>query len=308
MSKLYGELLGMFKQVGGPLARNIALDRISDIMKELRIGTSVERLDQIDDVLLALDESGHWPPSSEGHAPKAETTPHVVALGCGFGTEGFVLVGPFDNFEMAQAYHDGCNDEPVIVPLSKPDPDTPAHKDRQKIAKIVRETHPPLEGMEARRYELEIRRQIEKIMTACTKGGLLLSKVQVKHCNVGKGPYRVLAELLLPIIEVPPDPTFEQRYREAMSNPDAIHPIQPLIIDEQGIRRFKRNLVVNRLYEWAAGKGMGMNEMAKWQDIPKEEFQQFAQLIGYSLGGYGELSYVTDEAYEAALKNAKDKP
>jgi hypothetical protein len=33
-----------------------------------------------------------------------------------------------------------------------------------------------------------------------------------------------------------------------------------------------------------------------------EDRQQFAQLIGYSLGGYSELSYVDDDAYKAAEK------
>jgi hypothetical protein len=38
-----------------------------------------------------------------------------------------------------------------------------------------------------------------------------------------------------------------------------------------------------------------------------EDREQFAQLIGYSLGGFGDLSYASDEVYNAAaatLENA----
>jgi len=35
-------------------------------------------------------------------------------------------------------------------------------------------------------------------------------------------------------------------------------------------------------------------------DFPKEDRQQLAQLIGYSLSGYSELGYVDDDAFGAA--------
>jgi len=38
-----------------------------------------------------------------------------------------------------------------------------------------------------------------------------------------------------------------------------------------------------------------------------EERQQLAQLLGYSLSGYGELSYVDDIAYEMAEKTYNNK-
>jgi len=34
--------------------------------------------------------------------------------------------------------------------------------------------------------------------------------------------------------------------------------------------------------------------------FPQEDREQFAQLIGYSLSGFGELDYVSDETYEVA--------
>jgi hypothetical protein len=42
-----------------------------------------------------------------------------------------------------------------------------------------------------------------------------------------------------------------------------------------------------------------MNSLAE-HDFSPEDREQFAQLIGYSLSGFGELSYVSDETYAAA--------
>jgi hypothetical protein len=77
-------------------------------------------------------------------------------------------------------------------------------------------------------------------------------------------------------------------------------PIQPLYKTETGQVRFHPNAIVDFLYEWCKSKGMGMNELAM-MNFSKEDRQQFAQLIGYSLCGYGELqSYVDDDAYNQA--------
>ena len=83
------------------------------------------------------------------------------------------------------------------------------------------------------------------------------------------------------------------------------HPIQPLCKDSAGVLRFRENAIVSHLYEYSLARGCGMNELA---DLPfsKEDRQQFAQLIGYSLSGYGELrSYVDDDAYGAAERMAR---
>lgn len=83
-----------------------------------------------------------------------------------------------------------------------------------------------------------------------------------------------------------------------MSQPS--HPIQPLAKDERGTMRFKENAIVRHLLDKG---GIDLNALAML-DFPKEDWQQLAQLIGYSLGGYGELSYVTDDAYGAAARMA----
>lgn len=76
----------------------------------------------------------------------------------------------------------------------------------------------------------------------------------------------------------------------------AKHPIQPIEVDEDGRARFKQNAIVNRLRTEGP---FDMNEIACW-DVPREDREQFAQLIGYSLEGASELGYVTDETIETA--------
>ena len=73
------------------------------------------------------------------------------------------------------------------------------------------------------------------------------------------------------------------------------HPMQPIEITK-GTPRFKRNAIVNFL-----AMKFGLNELAS-MDFPLEDWEQLAQLMGYSLSGFSELSYVTGEAYETAVK------
>ena len=76
----------------------------------------------------------------------------------------------------------------------------------------------------------------------------------------------------------------------------AKHPVQPLYKAKDGMARFKENAIVQLLLD--RGK-FTMNDIA-YLDFSQEDREQFAQLIGYSLRGFSELSYVSDETYEAA--------
>lgn len=78
------------------------------------------------------------------------------------------------------------------------------------------------------------------------------------------------------------------------------HPIQPIGPDSDGTMRFLRNAIVWRLLNDGP---FDMNVIAEW-DVPREDREQFAQLIGYSLAGFSELSYVRDETYNAAAAMA----
>lgn len=80
------------------------------------------------------------------------------------------------------------------------------------------------------------------------------------------------------------------------------HPIQPIALDKHGVARFKENKIVSFLLN--NGKH-DMNSLA-CEDFSQEDREQFAQLIGYSLRGFGELSYVSDETYEAAERLAEN--
>jgi hypothetical protein len=81
------------------------------------------------------------------------------------------------------------------------------------------------------------------------------------------------------------------------------HPDQPLIQDENHVTRFKKNRIVEYLLD---NGPFDMNKLAMLE-FDDEDRQQFAQLIGYSLGGYGDLSYVSDEAYERATTQSDER-
>jgi len=69
------------------------------------------------------------------------------------------------------------------------------------------------------------------------------------------------------------------------------HPIQPIAPDKNGTMRFKENAIVSYLLD---NGPFDMNQLARLP-FSNEDWEQFAQLIGYSLSGFGELSYVSDD-------------
>ena len=80
-------------------------------------------------------------------------------------------------------------------------------------------------------------------------------------------------------------------------------PMQPIELDDQGVRRFRANKIVRHLLD---NGGIDMNALG-CLDFSDADRQQFAQLIGYSLNGYSELSYVDDPAWDAAERMAEQK-
>lgn len=73
------------------------------------------------------------------------------------------------------------------------------------------------------------------------------------------------------------------------------HPMQPLVWGQDTIR-FKGNFIVRYLLDHG---GFDLNFIAM-QDFSREDNEQFAQLIGYSVSGFSELSYASDEMVEKA--------
>ncbi|MBC8009196.1 MAG: hypothetical protein H7067_03770 [Burkholderiales bacterium] len=64
--------------------------------------------------------------------------------------------------------------------------------------------------------------------------------------------------------------------------------LQPIALDADGVARFKKNAIVNFLHEKG---GFDMNALAR-MEFSDDDRMQFAQLIGYSTSGFGELGYV----------------
>lgn len=69
------------------------------------------------------------------------------------------------------------------------------------------------------------------------------------------------------------------------------HPMQPVEWASDGVIRFKENKIIDYLFK--TGK-LDLNEIAAIP-FPPEDRMQLAQLLGYSVSGYGDLSYVTPE-------------
>lgn len=80
--------------------------------------------------------------------------------------------------------------------------------------------------------------------------------------------------------------------------------MQPFIKDKKGTVRFKSNKLVERLLEESQKQGFGLNELA-CIEASQPDREQFAQLIGYSLSGYHELPYVSDESALKASASAR---
>lgn len=77
-------------------------------------------------------------------------------------------------------------------------------------------------------------------------------------------------------------------------------PMQPLVRDEHGVIRFRENRLVSLLLDYSARHGLGLNALATIPGITAAEHMQLAQLIGYSVSGFGDLSYADPEVVATA--------
>lgn len=71
-----------------------------------------------------------------------------------------------------------------------------------------------------------------------------------------------------------------------MRSPDDHVPMQPIVM-VNGVARFKENVLVRYLLDHG---GIDLNRLALVK-CSREDRAQLAQLIGYSVSGYGDLSY-----------------
>lgn len=65
----------------------------------------------------------------------------------------------------------------------------------------------------------------------------------------------------------------------------AKHPMQPIVLDDHGVARFKANPIVRFLLD---NYKPGLNDIAK-REFADDDYQHLMQLIGYSVSGYGDL-------------------
>lgn len=75
------------------------------------------------------------------------------------------------------------------------------------------------------------------------------------------------------------------RDREAKLDP---HPSQQIRWDGKGVIRFRDNRIVRRLLD--THPTLDLHELTG-MDFSQEDWMQFAQLIGYSVSGFGDLNY-----------------
>ena len=79
------------------------------------------------------------------------------------------------------------------------------------------------------------------------------------------------------------------------------HPMQPIGFADDGCIRFKPNKIVQYLLD--AGT-IDLNQLSL-MPFTDADWDQFYQLIGYSVSGYCDLSNVGDDAKDAAYKKAR---
>jgi hypothetical protein len=65
------------------------------------------------------------------------------------------------------------------------------------------------------------------------------------------------------------------------------HPTQPFVM-KNDVLRFKSNKII----DWLFNNGHIDLNVILMMDFPIEDHRQLAQLLGYSISGYGDLSYV----------------
>lgn len=86
------------------------------------------------------------------------------------------------------------------------------------------------------------------------------------------------------------------------------HPMQPIVLDEHNVVRFKGNKIVEFILE-NAEKCVSSNPYHRGKldlsfiasmKFPQEDVEQFWQLLGYSVSGYGELSFISPATVNTA--------
>lgn len=79
------------------------------------------------------------------------------------------------------------------------------------------------------------------------------------------------------------------------------HPMQPIEVAQDGIIRFKVNKIVEFLQETHKNNLCDLRAM----NFSQDDWTQFCQLIGYSVCGFCDLSFVDETIKDRAWEDAK---
>lgn len=85
------------------------------------------------------------------------------------------------------------------------------------------------------------------------------------------------------------------------------HPLQQIVIDDDGRARFRGNAICRYLLALATQHGITLDKMRASEAFSDDDWEQFVQLIGYSVYAFGEVKFVSDKMYEKAQR-AADRP
>lgn len=80
------------------------------------------------------------------------------------------------------------------------------------------------------------------------------------------------------------------------------HPMQPVVLDSHGVARFKANAIVRHLIDHGS---INLNDIARLP-FSLEDRAQLAQLIGYSVSGFGDLGYAPPAVVAEADAKAEE--
>jgi hypothetical protein len=96
-----------------------------------------------------------------------------------------------------------------------------------------------------------------------------------------------------------------------MSTPEGVYPsrrnrkkppMQPVVLAKDGCVRFQANRLVVALLDAAGTRcGLDLNWLARLENIPSDDREQFTQLIGYSVSG----APIGDKARRSADRKAR---
>lgn len=83
--------------------------------------------------------------------------------------------------------------------------------------------------------------------------------------------------------------------------------MRPIQVCKDGVLRFKANALVRAILDENQKRGgFGLNDLAiQADDFPQADWEEFYQLIGYSIAGYHELTNVSDASALEASAAAK---